>query len=314
MKQALLAGIVLTVACGLTSTASAELRLDLELAGGGTVMAVTAPDQVVGGIELYARITPSAAGDALLKFYTAFYSSAGGLLYGNLSDVWAPGTPFSLGTGATLGTLADLDLDGDVDIGATNALSATGWMHAKAVDVTNGVPGSSFHVATLIFSGTAWTSANPHGVTTIYTVPRGFGNAHLWKEGGANTSAVPTSGSFITLYRPAAADGGLDVVVDRGVPGLLDASASIGTIAQYEWDLNGDGTPDAFGQQVLLTYEGLATMGMTPGNYTVTLKTKSPYTESTDTVGLTILPEPGTLVLLGLGGVAHLLMRRRRAA
>lgn len=283
--------------------------MDIRGPGGAQAIPITSPTQVIT-MQLWATVTNgngNPADDGLWKFYSSFLSSANGLVKGDLSNAWAPGTPFNAGSGASLGTAQDLDGDGDKDIGSNNDPDpAPPFFQARAAAMVTGA--AEFYVLDLTFTGTAWSGSNPHGTTTIEARGRNNATANLWKEDNVNKSGVAKTGKKVVLYRPAEADAGADIVLNPGEDALLNGSASIGTIDEWAWSI--DGIPLGVGETLPVTFDGLlALVGYGP--HTVELATTSEYTSDTDTMTLTLLPEPATLALVGLGLVAAL--RRRRA-
>jgi len=121
---------------------------------------------------------------------------------------------------------------------------------------------------------------------------------------------TPPSGLLI-------AQAGGPYTISPGVGLSLDASGSLdegATITSYRWDLNEDGVfeTDAGSQPShQVDYGYLESLGLGVGSYYISL-------QETDSLGyvdtvytpLEVLPEPATLSLLALGGLAA--MRRRR--
>lgn len=304
----LLAGAGLVLVFG-PNAALGDLRLDVRWGATNTV-AINGPTDVVTA-SLWVVATGANADtsdDGVQKFYAAYYSSNGGLVLGAMTQTFLPDQP--LDSDMHMGTSQDLDGDGDNDVGGTNAASGTDWVYARAY--TGGVIPSPIHFGTVTFSGNGW-GGSPHGVTRIWGIGRPSSTySAIWREDGVMVSGNASTGSEITLYRPAAADAGDGLSVGPGGSAILDGSRSVGTIDSWEWDLNGDGLADVTGETSAITYDYLATtLGLGQGDHTVTLRTTSPYTTSADTMVLTVLPEPGTCALLALGGLALHRARRR---
>jgi len=212
----------------LASNAVASLTVELRLVGyPGNTVPITGPggDPIV--MEIWGVVTDgngSLADDGLWKFYSAFRSSDGGLMLGDLStapspgygQAWIAGEAGSLGYQNDLEGVIDMSSpghaggnsdyhflpgtgDGDLDIGHTDpAYPAPPWFgvqHAVGMQFKDapfgGVPINEWHVATLSFESTAWgpeyDPAGPSGVTEIWVDPRQY-QAALWTEDGTSKS------------------------------------------------------------------------------------------------------------------------------
>jgi hypothetical protein len=333
----------------ITSSASAMLMTDLRLAGGGTTYEITSGTAVVE-LQFWARIE-NTSGAKLAKVYAAFRSS-GGLINGDLSDAWGPdagaaGAGFRTGT-ATLGTVVDLpsplgstNLDGNKDIGGLSDSSSTGWYSARS---TTMVTGADFNLATVTFTGASW-GTNTHGITLLEAIPQKKALTSSWYEGGAThgTTDYPVQGQTITLYKKAVAvvkdalgnvlDGTHGLTLDQLNPsGTLSGKDSTGSINSWKWDFNNDGTTDLTGTGdvgalalATLTYDPNSKkltwaggelsleQGVYMSKLTVEYKTSPAITTGSQQIPLTLLPEPATMALLGLGGLL-IAARRRRVA
>jgi hypothetical protein len=94
----------------------------------------------------------------------------------------------------------------------------------------------------------------------------------------------------------------------------LDASGSSANaaIAGWYWDLDDDGEyDDLSGELAPVSYDYLVTdLGLPIGAHSIGLKVSTVWSWDTDTAVLEIIPEPATLGVLVVGGIA--LLRRRR--
>jgi len=337
----------------LAASASAAMYLDIDPSSGSGsatyAIGIDSGTWSYTGMKLNARIVSGESSNSLLKFFSKVVSTnvGGGLILGTLSDAWNT-TELNLYGNASLGTQKNLDSDTDTDIGGADGATSTDWMLAQKsatgyvtqTDNTNGIP-----AYTVNFAGTGWVGgpgANPHGITVIQAVPRDKTGVTIWKEGTVNQGNAPayamaSTGYTITLYRPD--DAALDKAqIDLKLgSGTLDASGSIGSINKWLWDIGGEGTYEvtsATGTSMTFTYnkatgqvdwtDGVGDSGSyTPtaaekkaGQVMVTMQTK--YVNSStlthdETSAMVLLPEPATMALLGLGGLA-LAVRRRRVA
>ncbi len=112
-------------------------------------------------------------------------------------------------------------------------------------------------------------------------------------------------------------DGIVDVGVNEGVTLCADVTGGAEGALQYRWDVDGDGDffgpADAAGNFAYLSAAQVAAnTPAIPGEYDVGFMVMDNQGEThTGLLPISVVPEPGTLALLGLGGIG-LAMRRRR--
>lgn len=203
----------------LPGTASAGLKYDLRVTGGGNTASVTANGQVVS-IDLFAVVTGAAGNAAIEGFQNGFgavTSSTGGNIKGNLSATLA--NAFSA-SGATSGKVQDLDGDGDKDLGSmsnsytTDLLFArAGSMQTQATGGTAITDGVEFKLATFSFTVTSITSFSDFTpITLAFRVPsfsQPLEIAALWtvdntaqNSNGVGGGTAPTIGSSVLIAAP----------------------------------------------------------------------------------------------------------------
>jgi hypothetical protein len=311
------------------------LSVDVRSAGvGGVAIPVLNPTQVISTLELWGSVTGGTGGTAnegLWKVvcYVTSKNYNGGVLLGTLTDAWASPPPdwYNGGAGGTFNGQNgyDLDSDTDVDLGYnidTTSADQAKWIIARAGSMQTAatVDYAAYKLLTMEMAGMAWASANPHGYTVIEATPRAVAAVQLFKVDGVSKTGA-SAGTSVTLFRPDEAHAGPPVQLDKSLPGMLDGSASLGTISLWSWDIDGDGSADVFGpnvKQVALTYDpetkvlswGTGQKLLDPGEYLAKLHVESPWTNSDSGTKLTLLPEPATMALLGLGGLLVAVRRR----
>jgi hypothetical protein len=296
--------------------------------------------------QIFAIVTGGSGGvnDGLSKVYASVLSN-GGLVNGNVAAVaWGreyvynedvEGWVWTLqsngllagGTGSNLGLISDLDGDGDLDLGSTDHSLAGGWLLARGTKLDEPtVTGPEHWVASFDFVVAPGTF-NPagNGWTVIDAFGRGGADGeqnNIWYEAGvAKNSPAPTSQDGIYLYAASAAvvAGGNITLTDMTTGVILNASGSMGSINEYAWDLNGDGTPDVVtGEQVhfvsgaeLEALFGPGAVGTWAASLTTGLRVNPLLGDSTVPFEFKIVPEPATMALLGFGALAFVIRRRK---
>ena len=278
-------------------------------------------------------------GDLSVAFYTT-------IIFPNPDPQPAP--PYwGKGFSASAGTSTDLDGDGDKDIGDTDpTLPSPPWFQAKTTMAEGPWEGwgfegyglnGGFNIAALTLNGGTWgpeyDPAGQSGVTEIWALPRQADTDALWQEDGhERTNAtnpahlnygVLQGGEKVLLVIQSdaqAPDGGPEgfKVGPADAPLMLDGMASTGSVNWWGWDFDGDGDYEIEGNgmgQVAVTYAELIAMGLVEGveyaaQMAVGWAASDPVNVTSDGFTLTLVPEPTTVALLGLGLVA--LARRRR--
>ena len=215
-RAGLLAALSLLVLL-LPGTASAGLKYDLRVTGGGTSAIVTANGQVIS-IDLFAVVTGASGNAAVEGFQNGFgaiSSSTGGNIKGNLSATLV--NPFNA-SGATPGKVQDLDADGDKDVGSMSNSYTTDLLFARAgsMQTTGGTPitdGIEFKLATLSFTVTSVASFGDFTpITLAFRVPafsQPLEISALWtvdgvaqNSDGLGGGTVPTVGTSVMIAVP----------------------------------------------------------------------------------------------------------------
>jgi len=278
----------------LASTALGTLTIHLTLPQGlppgvppaayGGAMAVDPLAPVPVEMQIWAVVTDGngdMSDDGLSKFYSAFYSSLGGVVLGDLMaspamEAYPSHGPYWFGgEAASLGDQADLDGDGDLDIGSTDVEEPSPpWFqirHAAGMQFSDevwilkwqpmpGNPINAWHVADVTFTptvaGPEFDPTGPSGITEIWADPRQYAAAQWTEDGlskinylegsGEENRGILEGGEKVVLYVASHAEapsgGGPFVVVQGGPALILEGTASTGSVNWWGWDFDGDGT------------------------------------------------------------------------
>ena len=344
--------LLMAFAAGLLTT-SAQAYIYVDLTGPGAAVPIIATDPTAASVsfQLYIRITATAdpTKDTLWKFMVDTRSTnvGGGLINGTLAASWVTtgsgGPNFSGDTTSKLGKSQDIDGDGDLDLGGIGTSTAVipDYMAGRNASYITEPDANGFNMYNMTFTGTSFAGSNPHGVTELKgTFVQKVGYT-MWKENGSATPATnlanQRTGQTITLYRPDNIQFDKPSIDLTDGPGTLDASPSVGSIDEWQWDINGDGVYEvkrATATSMTFSFDKLTgrvswndgaagdfgDYAPTPAQVAakqvqVNLRTKYgndliPLTHDEDHA-MVILPEPATVVLLVMGGVIVAVRRRR---
>lgn len=278
----------IAMVAAIASSAQAGLVIDLRngTTNGANFIAVDTTAASPSGsvtLNIYAVVT-NAGGTPISGDYNkallSFYSSNGGLVYGNMVAANDPAFVMAGNLATSAGTPTDLDGDSDIDVGSTNNALVAGWFVSLGAQGAYAPVGTEGLVlGTVTFTYTGWAT-NSHGTTTISTVGKtgsGPSAGGAWKEAGVGKLGQPTAGQGVTIYGTAVARINGDLTVTNGAAAVSNGTTSLGTINTWSWDLNGDGTYDVSnGTGTLdLTYADLTgTYGLTPSATPKTVKMK----------------------------------------
>jgi len=319
------------------ASASADLAIEIRAPGEpgpGAVIPVTGPGQQID-LELWVTVT-GGGGGSLLSFRAGAHTP-GGLVLG---ETWCEvrGLPdlflaFSNSSWHAMGNEAERDFDGDGDpdgIGSPQMNHDEGWLFGgvspqwpESMWPAPPVQIGTVHVGPLTW-GPDYDPTGPSGVTQVlplnpFTKP---GENYQWREGGVDMRGDFVEGGGVLLILPSQArvdDTPPDQVVGPGEDLVIDGSASTGSINYWRWEFDGGahviegGTTDAMTAAV--AFDDLAPI-LGEGSHTATLLVGWKEGEellnvsTTGPFGFTLVPEPATLALMGVG--LALLARRRK--
>jgi hypothetical protein len=334
----------------LVGTAQASLTVDLRMNGSNSLVLTPAMLDTTVSIEVWARVTGTTSTAEALQFCNFSARSAetlGGAVSGSLSTLGFI-APFdgvgrtSNGTSQNLNTTADNVIDlggtmmtiGTIKFGASaKTIADTGAGTGGAI--TNGWQWKVMTIG-LYFDAAVFTGANKYGGTTAIDVwmptPKlGVASGNWWEDNIAKgIGAVPLAGTSVTFtleqtevqVTVATNSPHAYMVDDKGINVLLagagEKTKGFGTVAGTLWDLDADNifeTPQT-GDTLEVTYAMLKALNYLD-NETRNIKFRVVTTDlktadSTAPMTMTLLPEPATMALMGLGLAAVVARRRAR--
>jgi hypothetical protein len=280
------------------SAAQANLVLDLKFhdTPGASSMSV-APNTVVN-LDVFGTVTGSGA----LGLQDAFFGVTNSGTVGNLSTVTlnSPFTGFATDVDGTDGvfTSSGGTLYGPVggqSVGSTDSSVADGWVFARSTSMTSVSNGVAKLLGTLTF-----TAGSTPGSTTLALNTRTAVNdlviPAIWQENGAEVDTGIGGGGTLSTS-PA-----LSITVTGGHNAGDTNNDGVVDLTDLNNVLNNFGTTNPAGDDNTDGTVDLTDLNAVLNNFGVTYAASS----------LSVVPEPASLSLLGLGAAALVGRRRRR--